>query len=91
MKKTTSRKFSPAALCLLLSAFCLLVSELARAQDDVVLRAMRDELARSMQQLQLEKLEKPYFIAYRVQEKNTADVMASFGALLRAPPLDTAS
>jgi len=71
-----------ASFCFLLSAFCLLFSELARAQDDVVLRAMRDELARSMQELQLEKLEKPYFIAYRVQEKNAADVMASFGAVL---------
>jgi predicted Zn-dependent protease len=72
----------PTAFCLLLSAFCLLVSKPARAQDDVVLRAMRDELARSMQQLQLEKLEKPYFIAYRVQEKNSTDVTASFGAVL---------
>jgi hypothetical protein len=82
MKKTTSRKLFSAAFCFLLSAFCLLVSEAALAQDDVVLRAMRDELARSMQQLQLEKLERPYFIAYRVQEKDTTDVMASFGALL---------
>ncbi len=82
MKKTTSRELLPSAFCFLLSAFCLLVSEPARAQDDAVVRAMRDELARSMQQLQLEKLEKPYFIAYRVQEKNTADVMASFGAVL---------
>ena len=72
----------PTAYCLLLSAFCFLICGTARAQDDVVLRAMRDELARSMQQLQLEKLEKPYFIAYRVQEKNTTDVTASFGALL---------
>jgi hypothetical protein len=82
MKKDTSRKPLSGAFCLLLSAFCLLVSELARAQDDVVLRAMRDELARSMQQLQLEKLEKPYFIAYRVTEENAADAKASFGALL---------
>ena len=82
MKQATSRKLLCAAFCLLLSAFCLLISAPARAQDDVVLRAMRDELARSMQQLQLEKLEKPYFIAYRVQEKNSTDVKASFGALL---------
>ncbi len=63
-------------------AVLLLAGGVSRAEDDVVLRVMRDELARSMQQLQLEKLEKPYFMAYRVQEKNTADVMASFGALL---------
>jgi hypothetical protein len=47
-----------------------------------VLRAMRDELARSMQQLQLENLEKPYFVAYRVTEMNSAEARASFGALL---------
>lgn len=63
-------------------ACLLLAGGVVRAQDDVVLRAMRDELARSMQQLQLEKLEKPYFIAYRVQEKNTSDVIASFGAVV---------
>ena len=71
-----------AVLCLLPTAFCLLLSRPASAQDDVVLRAMRDELARSMQQLQLEKLEKPYFIAYRVTEKNSAEAKACFGALL---------
>ena len=70
------------AFCLLLSAFCLLPSVPAQAQNDVVLRAMRDELNRSMQQLQLEKLEKPYFIAYRVQEKSAADVTAAFGAVV---------
>jgi hypothetical protein len=48
------------------------------------MRAMRDELGRSMKQLQLEKLEKPYFIAYRVQERSSADVTASFGALLKS-------
>jgi len=75
--------------CLLPSAFCLLFSRAASAQDDVVLRAMRDELARSMQQLQLEKLEKPYFIAYRVTEKNSAEAKASFGALLSSSSVRT--
>ena len=82
MTKTPLEKLIAIAFCLLPSAFCLLLSVPVRAQDDVVLRAMRDELARSMQQLQLEKLEKPYFIAYRVQEEDTADVTASFGAVL---------
>lgn len=56
----------------------------ARAEDDIVLRAMCDEMARSMQQLQLEKLEKPYFIAYRVHEKQTAAAAGSFGALIQS-------
>ena len=70
------------SFCLLLSAFCFLPSVPAQAQNDAVLRAMRDELNRSMQNLQLEKLEKPYFIAYRVQEKSAADVTAAFGAVV---------
>ncbi|HKN22981.1 MAG TPA: metallopeptidase TldD-related protein [Terracidiphilus sp.] len=53
----------------------------ARAQDDVVMKAMRDELDRSMNQLQLENLEKPYFIAYRVVDSESTGVSASFGAL----------
>ena len=36
------------------------------AQNDIVVKAMRDEMDRSMKQLQLENLEKSYFISYRV-------------------------
>ena len=54
----------------------------ARAADDVVMKAMRDELDRSMKQLQLEKLDKPYFIAYRVQDRTQLSASATFGALL---------
>jgi hypothetical protein len=45
------------------------------------MKAMRDELDRSMKQLQLENLEKPYFIAYRVIDSESTSVSASFGAL----------
>src|ERR1035438_6347153 len=51
------------------------------AQDDVFMKAMRDEMARSMKQLTLENLEKPYFIGYRVVDSDSARVAASFGAL----------
>ncbi|HMD99601.1 MAG TPA: metallopeptidase TldD-related protein [Terriglobia bacterium] len=43
---------------------------------------MRDELDRSMKQLQLENLEKPYFIAYHVQDTRMLNASATFGALL---------
>lgn len=52
------------------------------AADDVVMNALRDELDRSMKQLQLEKLDKPYFIAYRVQDRTQLSTSATFGALL---------
>ncbi len=82
MDPTRLRNLISATLAILLLA----VGQL-KAQDDVVLRAMRDELARSMKQLELEKLEKPYFIAYRVQEKHTASAVATFGALLTSSSL----
>jgi len=50
-------------------------------QDDTVMKAMRDEMARSMSQLTLENLQKPYYISYRVVDSETYNVGASFGAL----------
>src|SRR5262249_4433140 len=52
-----------------------------RAQEDVVTRAMRDELDRSMKTLQLEKLERPYFLAYRTQDLTITNVSATLGSL----------
>lgn len=54
----------------------------ARAADDIVMRAMRDELERSMRKLQLENLQKPYFISYRSVETQACSISASFGALV---------
>jgi predicted Zn-dependent protease len=50
-------------------------------QDDVVMRAMKDELARSMSQLQLQQMEKPYFLAYRMQEVTQREISATLGSL----------
>ncbi len=61
---------------------CLLAGALpVRAQDDALMRAMRDEMARSMKELHIENLEKPYFIAYRATDRDDTSVAASFGAL----------
>jgi microcin-processing metallopeptidase PmbA/TldD-like protein len=53
----------------------------ASAQDDVVMKAMRDELDRSMKQLRLEKLDKPYFIAYRVTDRTDSAIAGTLGTL----------
>ena len=65
----------------LLALFLALIPGAALCQDDVVLKAMRDELARSMKKLQLENLEKPYFISYLVYDTQTAGASASFGSV----------
>jgi predicted Zn-dependent protease len=66
--------------CLLLLSVAAVPLSSLNAQDDVVMKAMRDEMARSTQ-LQIENLGKPYFVAYRVVETESASVGASFGAL----------
>ena len=69
------------SLCM---AGAILAAPLLRAQhpqDDVVMRAMKDELARSMSQLQLPQMDKPYFIAYRVQDLTGQEISATLGSL----------
>lgn len=66
--------------------YCMLVTLLAVSaaafgQDDVVIRAMRDELSRSMKQLRLSDLDKPYFISYRVDDNTTTKISATLGQL----------
>ncbi|MEE8141587.1 MAG: hypothetical protein V3T77_00665, partial [Planctomycetota bacterium] len=62
----------------------LLLAPLATAMDeipdDAVLKAMVDELKRSMS-LKLADLEKPYFIQYSVQDTVSQRISASYGAL----------
>lgn len=53
----------------------------AYAQDDVVMNAMRDELDRSIKRLRLEKLDKPYFIAYCVSDETDSVIAATLGSL----------
>jgi TldD protein len=52
----------------------------ADAEKDPVLKAMLDELDRSMSQLQLQGFAKPFFIQYRVEEVNDFQTTAEFGS-----------
>ena len=51
---------------------------------DQVMRAMGDELERSITQLKLNDLDKPYFIQYTVYEDEDYTASATFGALSRS-------
>ncbi len=76
MKSLTDRCLG----CLL--GLSLLAPLRAAETNDLVLQAMRDELARSTSQLQLANLDRPYFIAYRVQDSGSQGVAATFGSTL---------
>jgi len=51
--------------------------------DDPVLRSMKDELSRTMAQLQLGKMDRPFYVEYGVADTTGVEVEASFGALVR--------
>jgi len=59
----------------------------ARAQDDVAMRAMKDELARTMGQMQMHDMEKPYFVAYRMDDLSETEISASLGSLTQDQPI----
>lgn len=51
------------------------------ATADPVLEAMRAELSRSKEKLQLEQMQRPYFIEYRLVEDDSWAAEAAFGAM----------
>jgi predicted Zn-dependent protease len=61
----------------ILSVFCCS----AQAQNKVILSAMKDELARSMQELKLENEAGPYYISYRVRDTHSLRIAADSGAI----------
>ena len=54
----------------------------APADNDQTLRAMQDELERSRSRLQLQGVEKPFYIEYRLLDLDVRSVTATFGALV---------
>jgi TldD protein len=65
--------------------FCLVAvfatRESAFAQPQEIMRAMRDEISRSMKELRLPSLEKSYFVQYSLTDRQTYNIKASFGSL----------
>lgn len=52
--------------------------------DDVVLRAIVDELDRSMKDLEFKELDRPYFIQFRARERHVWSMAAQQGSLIRS-------
>ena len=74
-------------LLLLLAACAIGTADLARAEitlpdSDVLMRAMSDELDRSMKELALDDLPRPYSIQYRAEDRLTFTMGATQGGLL---------
>ena len=71
MRRTNTSRFLYLWSFLLICSLAFVVPQIslvAEQEDDVILKALKDELTRSVDQLQLEDMEKPYYIEYSVQE-----------------------
>ena len=75
MKNTTLRTCCGALLLGLLATA-------THADENALMQAMRAELERSIDELQMEDMETPYFVAYTVRDTERLGAAASFGALL---------
>ena len=51
---------------------------------EIIMRAMKDELARNMERLKLENLERPFFISYTISDARTMEVTATLGAVVQS-------
>jgi predicted Zn-dependent protease len=56
----------------------------AQQKEDVLLTALKDEMNRSMDKLQLKDMEKPYYIEYAVDDAETFMIKATFGAIVES-------
>lgn len=54
----------------------------ASKHDENILRAMRDEINRSMDKLKLESLQKPYYIEYKITMNPTYSIKSVLGSLV---------
>lgn len=86
MKNLIARSASPGRFLLLGIVLLPLCTPALPAQDDVLFRAMEDELTRSVQRLKLKDQGRPYFVEYRVNETRGYRISGSFGALTASQP-----
>ena len=71
-----NRKLMGIGLLVLVSA------PLFAQQNDVVTRAMKDEMQRTMKDLRLDSTDGPYYIAYKIVDRDRKETVASLGALV---------
>jgi len=70
---------------MLLAIFVLPVSaEPGAPGSDVVFNAMQDEMSRSLAELKLPEASQPYFISYRVTDREEVSISGRYGALTQS-------
>ena len=85
-RRTTRHDLSiiAAAVCLLCGAAAVRADGGALADNDIMMKALVEELTRSMEHLVLDDLPRPYFIQYAAEERLTFTMQASYGGLVQS-------
>jgi len=82
--KTQNKKLS---LFLILSLILLLFAPLLAQKQftqEIIQRAMRDEMVRNINRLELENLQRPFFIAYTIRDAKVMEITATLGAIVNS-------
>jgi TldD protein len=74
-------RFASLALVALFLAASSVAALAASDSDDVILRALREEMERSKDKLKLENVPPPYYLEYRVTDLDEFEASAVFGTL----------
>ena len=74
---------------IVIGLLAILLPVCAQEKEDVVMKAMNDELTRTVSQLHVTALEKPYFISYRVDDVDSAMISAALGSVTQSNPIRT--
>src|SRR3972149_5204010 len=70
-------------MALVLLVLTSLPLALAQTSEDVVFKALEDELSRTVQKLKMENLDKPYYVGYVLTEFQDFELDGSFGTISR--------
>jgi hypothetical protein len=74
------------SILLYIILLCSSVSIFAQQEStrEIIRQAMKDEMARNIENLKLENLERPFYISYSIRDVRTMTVTASLGAVVRS-------
>lgn len=76
-------------IILIVLAALILCTPLFSQENNIILRAMQDELKRSTTELQYENHQKPFYIAYTIDDTKTFSAYSALGALYGSRDMTT--
>jgi TldD protein len=84
-RKKGNKKILKFSLALISVIFIFALAPLPQAQtsEDIVFKALEDELSRTVQKLKMENLDKPYYVEYVITEFEDFELDGSFGTICR--------